>query len=275
MTNEGTKNCINYRPDSFFSRLRKRGKSSQSGFHDIPANADYAEAVAWCVENRLMNGVGNNRFDPTGTLDRRMLATVLYRSAGEPPVSAANRFSDIQDGQWYTNAVIWADQQRLITGYGGNLFGANDPVTKVQLNVIFRRYRGENPVWPGDSEKINATRADVAAALYENLKGAEGQGTSSAPVISEVTSLEPGLSSAEFSGDDGFSSFLAQGGADSDRKVAGFLSKRLNADVAVHGAPFGCSAFVVKNPDGGATFGRNFDWYNCDALVLTARPSDA
>lgn len=102
-----------------------------------------------------------------------------------------------------------------------------------------------------------------------------GQGMSSAPVISKVTSLEPGFSSAEFSGDDGFSSFLAQGGADSDRKVASFLSERLNTDVAVNGAPFGCSAFLVKNPDGGATFGRNFDWYNCDALVLTAHPSNA
>lgn len=214
----------------------------------------YAAAVAWCVENHLMNGVGNSRFDPTGTLDRRTLATVLYRNAGEPSVSAVNHFSDIQNGQWYTNAVIWASKQRLITGYSGSIFGAGDPVTKVQLNVIFQRYRGENPAWPGDPAKTSATRADVAVVLYENLNGAEGQGLPSAPVISEVTSLEAGFSSAEFSGDDGFASFLAQGGADSDRKVAGFLSERLNTDVTVNGTPFGCSAFVVKNLDGGATF---------------------
>ncbi len=242
-------------------------------FTDIPVGAEYTSAVAWCVENKLMNGVGNGRFDPDGTLDRRTLATVLYRDAGEPAVSAANRFSDVQEGQWYTGAAIWADQQGLITGYGGGVFGASDPVTKVQMNVIFQRYQGEDPAWPGDPAKASATRAEVAAALYENLRDETAQ--DSPPVISEITSLEPGLSAAEFSGDDGFADFLAQGGASSDKKVAEFLSSRLNETVNMERSPFGCSAFVVKNPEGGATFGRNFDWYNCDALVLTSRPTNA
>jgi len=242
-------------------------------FTDIPADADYAAAVAWCVENGLMNGVGNGRFDPDGTLDRRTLATVLYRGAGQPAPGTANRFSDVPDGQWYSGAVVWADQQGLLTGYGGGVFGPADPVTKVQMNVIFQRYRGENPAWPGDPEKTSATRAEVAAALYENLRGGTAQ--SSAPVISEIAELEPGLSAAEFSGNDGFADFLSQGGADSDKKVAGFLSERLSAALSMAGNPFGCSAFVAKNPDGGATFGRNFDWYNCEALILTARPAGA
>ncbi len=244
-----------------------------AAFTDIPDGADYTAAVAWCVENGLMNGVGNGRFDPAGTLDRRTLATVLYRDAGEPAPGAANRFSDVPDGQWYTDAAIWADQQGLITGYGSGVFGAADPVTRVQMNVIFQRYQGKNPSWPGDPAKTSATRAEVASALYENLR--DGTAQDSAPVISEITSLEPGLSAAEFSGDDGFADFLAQGGAASDRKVAGFLSDRLNASVNMEAYPFGCSAFVVKNPEGGATFGRNFDWYNCEALVLTARPANA
>ncbi len=242
-------------------------------FADIPDGADYAAAVAWCVESGLMNGVGNGRFDPAGTLDRRTLATVLYRDAGEPAPGAANRFSDVPDGQWYTGAVIWADQQGLLTGYGGGVFGPTDPVTKVQMDVIFGRYQGENPVWPGDPTKTSATRAEVAAALYENLRGETAQ--DSTPVISEMTELEPGLSAATFSGDDGFSDFLSQGGADADKKVAGFLSERLNAALSMTGNPFGCSAFVAKTPDGGAVFGRNFDWYNCEALVLTARPANA
>ncbi len=143
--------------------------AADSGFTDIPAGASYAGAVDWCVENGLMNGVGGNRFNPTGTLDRRTLATVLYRDAGEPAVSAANRFSDVPNGQWYTDAVIWADQQKLITGYGGGFFGATDPVTRVQMDVIFQRYQGENPVWPGDPAQTPVTRAEVAVAFYQNL----------------------------------------------------------------------------------------------------------
>lgn len=138
-------------------------------FTDVPGNAAYAGAVAWCVDNGLMNGIGGNRFGPAGTLDRRTLAAVLYRHAGEPAVSEENRFSDVQGGQWYTDAVIWADQQGLITGYGGGRFGAADPVTRVQMDVIFQRYQGKNPTWPGDPAQTPATRAEAAVSLYQNL----------------------------------------------------------------------------------------------------------
>ncbi len=145
-------------------KLSSSAPAVETGFTDIPA-----EAAAWCVENNLMNGTGGNRFDPAGTLDRRTLATVLYRNAGEPAVTVENRFSDVQNGQWYTNAVIWADQQKLITGYGGGVFGVADPVTRVQMDVIFQRYRGDDPMWPGDPTRTNATRAEVAVSLMENL----------------------------------------------------------------------------------------------------------
>jgi len=93
------------------------------------------------------------------------------------------------------------------------------------------------------------------------------------PVISQITTLESGLSSASFSGDDGFEAFLAQGGASSDADVTQFLASRLLADVAVNGNSFGCSTLTVSSPDGHQLFGRNFDWQTCNALVVTSKPS--
>ena len=93
------------------------------------------------------------------------------------------------------------------------------------------------------------------------------------PVISQITTLESGLSSASFSGDDGFETFLAQGGASSDEDVTQFLASRLLADVAVNGNSFGCSTLTVSSPDGHQLFGRNFDWQTCNALVVTSKPS--
>lgn len=93
------------------------------------------------------------------------------------------------------------------------------------------------------------------------------------PVISQITTLESGLSSANFSGDDGFETFLAQGGASSDADVTQFLASRLLADVAVNGSSFGCSTLTVSSPDGHQLFGRNFDWQTCSALVVTSKPS--
>jgi len=144
--------------------------AADSSFTDVSSRASYAEAVEWCVEQGLMNGVGNNRFNPNGVLTRATLAVVLHRAEGSPAVSNAPRFRDITAGQWCANGVGWAAKEGLIQGYGDGLFGTNNPVTRVQLDVIIRRYKGENPSWPGDPNPQNATRAEVAVALYNALR---------------------------------------------------------------------------------------------------------
>ena len=141
-------------------------------FSDVSADAAYAPAVEWCREQGLMDGVSADRFDPEGTLTRAMLAAVLYRAAGTPAVTASVNFSDVQAGSWYADAVLWASGGGLLQGYGGGLFGPNDPVSVEMLDLVMARYRGEAPVWTGDPARaVPATRAQVAAALYENLGG--------------------------------------------------------------------------------------------------------
>ena len=140
-----------------------------SSFTDVSSSASYSAAVEWCVAQGLMSGVGDGKFNPNGTLTRAMLATVLYRAKGSPPVSGAPTFSDVKSGQWYTSGTRWAAKEGVLQGYGNNIFGINDPVTKVQLDIIIRRFQGENPAWPGDSHPRNATRAEVATALYDAL----------------------------------------------------------------------------------------------------------
>lgn len=140
-----------------------------ASFTDVPASASYADAVNWCVDQGLMNGVGGNRFNPNGVLTRATLATVLYRAKGSPSVSGAPSFNDVQTGQWYTDGIRWAAQAGVISGYGGGRFGTNDPVTRVQLDIIMKRYQGQNPAWPGDPTQQNATRGEVATALYNAL----------------------------------------------------------------------------------------------------------
>ena len=156
------------------------GREKIAGFTDIPAGADYAQAVAWCYENDLMSGTSATTFAPEGTLTRAMLAVVLYRAKKEPAVTGNPAFTDTQAGTWYSNAVVWASQTGLIQGYGNGVFGTNDPVTVEQLEVILGRYRKDTPTWTGDSAKnVPATRAQVAVALYQNLR----ERTSSAKVL--------------------------------------------------------------------------------------------
>lgn len=137
-------------------------------FSDIPANADYAKAVAWCVENGLMNGTSDNTFDPDGSMTRSMLATVLYRQAGNPTVAGDPGFADTQPDAWYSDAIVWANGEGILRGYGDGLFGVDDPVSQEMLTVVMARQKGEDPTWTGDPAlAVPAKRSEAALALME------------------------------------------------------------------------------------------------------------
>ena len=116
------------------------GGSKSSFFTDIPSGAAYEDAVNWCYENGLMNGMGGTNFSPDATLNRAMVATILYRAAGEPAVSGAPAFEDTKADDWYSDAVVWASQNGIVAGYGDGRFGTDDPITQEQLDVMIRRH---------------------------------------------------------------------------------------------------------------------------------------
>ena len=140
-------------------------------FTDVSADADYAQAVAWCVENGLMNGVNDGAtFDPDGSMTRAMLATVLYRQAGSPAVTGAPGFTDTQPNVWYSNAIVWANQKNLLRGYGNGIFGVNDPVSREMLTVVMARQKGEDPAWTGNAAlAVPAKRSEAAVALMDTF----------------------------------------------------------------------------------------------------------
>lgn len=125
---------------SVLQELYAKWKLSVSAFTDLDPAGWYYEGVCYCVENALMNGVGNGRFDPNGTTTRAMLVTILYRMENEPEVTGSNPFDDVADGRWYTDAVIWAAETGITTGTGVATFSPNDELTREQLATFLRRY---------------------------------------------------------------------------------------------------------------------------------------
>ncbi|MDE7201959.1 MAG: linear amide C-N hydrolase [Lachnospiraceae bacterium] len=92
-----------------------------------------------------------------------------------------------------------------------------------------------------------------------------------------VTELESGFSVVRFEGNDGFDAFLNQGGAESDRKVLRFLTGTMLGSaegLSFEGHAFGCSTISAENINGGYYFGRNFDWNQCDALIVLSYPEN-
>ena len=82
-----------------------------------------------------------------------------------------------------------------------------------------------------------------------------------------VNLLESGLSAVRFDGNYYFDDFLTNGGASSDSEVVAFLSGKLGANFSFSGNPFGCSTLAVPS-ESGYIFGRNFDWYTCNAMIV-------
>ncbi|MGM9577951.1 MAG: S-layer homology domain-containing protein, partial [Evtepia sp.] len=88
----------------------------------------------------LMTGTKATRFSPDTALNRAMLVTILYRLEGSPAVSSASVYTDVAAGTWYTDAVAWAAQHGIITGYGNGRFGPKDDITREQMAAILYRY---------------------------------------------------------------------------------------------------------------------------------------
>ena len=110
------------------------------GFADLSATAWYHEAVDYVLENGMMSGYGNGIFGPSNALSRAQLCQILYNLEGSPAVTGSSIFADVADTAWYAGAVAWANTSGIAGGYGGGLFGPNDPVTREQLAAILYRY---------------------------------------------------------------------------------------------------------------------------------------
>ena len=84
----------------------------------------------------LMVGVDATTFAPSQELSRAMLAVILYARADKPEVTAENPFSDVLADAWYTNAVIWAAENGIVSGFGDGTFRPNAAITRAQAAVM-------------------------------------------------------------------------------------------------------------------------------------------
>lgn len=120
-------------------------------YTDASPDSWYASAVRYTYDNGLMNGTGEYSFEPESSMTRAMLVTVLWRYAGQPQ-AAANPFTDVPGGEWYTQAVAWAAENGVVNGIGGGKFDPNGRVTREQAAAILFRY----------AQKVGAASAERA-----------------------------------------------------------------------------------------------------------------
>lgn len=107
---------------------------------DVSQEDWYYEYVKYAYDNKIMTGMQEDVFAPADILSRAQFAVILHRINGSPEVEYAEVFPDVEEGTWYTDAVLWANEQGIITGYEDGTFGAADNITREQAALMMFRY---------------------------------------------------------------------------------------------------------------------------------------
>ena len=116
-------------------------KSADLPFTDVPADAYYAKAVAWAVENNVAKGVSETAFAPDTSCTRAHIVTFLWRAQQSPASGGENPFADVPAAAYYYNAVLWAVENDVAKGVSETAFAPNDNCTRAQIVTLIYRCR--------------------------------------------------------------------------------------------------------------------------------------
>jgi len=147
-------------------------------FADVKSGDWFYEAVKYVSLNTLMGGTSDKAFEPEASMTRAMLVTVLYRLEGKPAVTGSNGFADVSNGDWYSDAVIWASENKIASGYGNGLFGTNDKATREQMAAIlynYAKYKGSD-VTNTKELSVYTDASDVSSWAQAAMKWAVAEG---------------------------------------------------------------------------------------------------
>lgn len=114
-------------------------KNTAMPFTDVAADAYYRDAVLFAVENRIILGVSETKFDPNGMCTRAQIVTLLWRVTESPAAGSANPFADVAADAYYADAVLWAVGREITVGTSGTTFSPNRICTRAEIVTFLYR----------------------------------------------------------------------------------------------------------------------------------------
>ena len=109
-------------------------------YKDVAEKAWYYGEVYTATGLGLMNGVSADEFEPEENMTRAMMVTVLWRLEGSPKPVGENQFKDVKDGEWFTDAIVWAAENDIVKGVSDTEFEPEENITREQIATILYRY---------------------------------------------------------------------------------------------------------------------------------------
>ena len=135
---EGDPICTDHDWDGLV--CRNCGEVRENPFEDVPEDSFYFLPVLWAVDEGITNGTSATTFNPGGDLLRAQVVTMLWRHAGSPVVQIDNPFTDVKEGDWYYNAVLWAVSEGITNGTSSTTFGPAGVTNRAQVVTFLWRY---------------------------------------------------------------------------------------------------------------------------------------
>ena len=133
-------------------------------FEDVAENNYFYDPVLWAVNHdpQITKGTSETTFSPEKTCTRAQVVTFLWRAASEPkPAGGNNPFSDVAEGRYYYDAVLWAVGAGVTNGVDDTHFGPDSACTRGQ--VVTFLYRADKGSVQKDAKN---PFTDVAAGAY-------------------------------------------------------------------------------------------------------------
>ena len=162
---------------------------------DVEKDGWYYDAVVYNYEKKTMTGLDDTHFGPADTLVRAQFAAVLHKMNKEVEMEYTDIFADVTEPDWFKDAVLWAAEKKIVTGYTGTkMFGPNDPVTRAQMATMMYRYakdyKGYDVKVDGDYSAF-PDAGDVQEFAIDAMKWAVSEGIITGKTIDGKLLLDP------------------------------------------------------------------------------------
>jgi uncharacterized repeat protein (TIGR02543 family) len=175
LTAKFEKKAIDPKPEYTVPECDKDDNCTLSKFHDVEIDIWYHDGIHFCVEQKIMTGKGQGVFAPNEKTTRAELVMMLYRLAKTPSVEGKTEpFDDVVETDWFYDAIIWAYENKVVSGVKDNEFAPNKSISREQVATILHRYLGK-PEGSGKLEEFPDV-ADVSSYAVDPLAWAVGEG---------------------------------------------------------------------------------------------------
>ena len=142
-------------------------------FSDVKTEMWFYNAVKEAYGSGIVNGMTKDTFAPGGTATRGQVITMIYRMAGSPAWTEEAGFGDLTQS-YYKDAVNWAAEKKIVTGYSADKFGPDRSITREELVTLLYRMKGaeagDAALLEGftDAASINSWARDAMAWAVQN-----------------------------------------------------------------------------------------------------------